>query len=112
MIDFSRLFFRFRFVLILLLPFNLQGQSGVWIWINGTDSINARGVNGIQGIPSVNNHPSCVYEPCDWKDKLGNFWILNGNTGYLWKYNPITNEWTWEKGSKNHNPKYGKKGQP
>ena len=75
------------------------------------------GVYGTQGIPSVNNHPPGAYEYVDWKDLQGNFWIYGA--GYpsmndLWKYNPVTNEWTWVKGSQTagQNPVYGILGVP
>jgi len=74
-------------------------------------------VHGIQGVPSVNNHPPHAYEACEWKDKLGNFWAyMGGNSGGadLWKYNPVTNEWTWVKGNAllGQQPVYGLKGVP
>ncbi|MBK6447326.1 MAG: hypothetical protein IPF81_19170 [Bacteroidetes bacterium] len=57
------------------------------------------------GIPDTANYPPAVYEPCDWYDKRGNFWVFGGysyvfgsNMADLWKYNPLTNEWTWMKG--------------
>src|SRR5882724_11692503 len=81
------------------------GQGGIWTWISGDSLVNSAGVYGIQGIPSTGNHPPELYEPCEWKDKQGNFWMYGGfDTGGsdysdLWKYNPLTNEWTWVKGS-------------
>ncbi len=76
-------------------------QSGVWTWISGDSTANAGPVYGTQGIPSVNNHPAALYEYAEWKDKQGNFWLYGGMVPAfidLWKYNPVTNEWTWVKG--------------
>src|SRR5690348_13100264 len=84
-----------------------SGQGGTWTWVSGDSSSTASGVFGIQGVPSVNNHPPRIYEAVDWKDKQGNFWIYGGDMDSaifsiysdLWKYDPLTNEWTWVKGS-------------
>jgi hypothetical protein len=78
---------------------------GEWTWMSG-DTISGRSpVYGIQGVPSIFNHPPSVYEGCEWTDSLGNFWFYGGinsdstgmiyTYGDLWKFNPLTNEWTW-----------------
>ncbi len=56
----------------------IYAQGGTWTWISGDSMPNAPGVYGTQGVPSINNHPPAVYEPCEWKDKQGNFWIYGG----------------------------------
>ena len=91
------------------------GQGGTWTWISGDSTLDSHGVYGTQGMPSVNNHPPGEYEPIEWKDKQGNFWIYGGtypNIDDLWKYSPFTNEWTWVKGDStiNKHPVYGIKG--
>ncbi|MBL0052493.1 MAG: hypothetical protein IPP29_13785 [Bacteroidetes bacterium] len=43
---------------------------------SGSSNANAAGVYGAQGVLSVNNHPPAVYEPCEWKDKQGNFGFI------------------------------------
>src|SRR5688500_16568539 len=78
-------------------------QGGTWTWISGSNTPGAAASYGPQGVPSVNNHPPGGYEPTEWKDKNGNFWLYGGwsfpkNYSDLWKYNPTTNEWTWVKG--------------
>src|SRR4051812_22463553 len=93
------------FVFIYILSFLMHAalaQSGMWTWVSGSNTKGAAGAFGTQGIPSVNNHPPGLYEPAEWKDKQGNFWIYGGfspNYSDLWKYNPITKEWTWVKGN-------------
>jgi len=106
----------FIFQLTLLQFYSSFGQSGEWTWLSG-DSIGGSGaVYGIQGVPSVNNHPPGGYEYIEWKDKQGNFWVHSGWIFYadLWKYNPATNEWTWVKGNglMNQAPVYGTQGVP
>ena len=107
------------FFIIQFLILNLQnsfGQAGEWTWISGDTISGSPGVYGTQGIPSVNNHPPAGYEYLDWKDKQGNFWVYSGWTGYhdLWKFNPLTNEWTWVKGNgiAGQAPVYGIQGVP
>src|SRR5689334_1296619 len=106
--------------LCLLFTFSFKisfSQGGVWTWISGDSAINGPGIYGTQGIPSVNNHPPPLYEYSEWKDLQGNFWVYGGwdpQYNDLWKYNPITNEWTWVKGDQTGNlpPVYGTQGVP
>ena len=88
-----------------ILYINCFGQVGEWTWISGDNYFQSAGHYGIQGIPDTANYPPAVYEPCDWQDQQGNFWVFGGfcshfnrDMGDLWKYNPSTNEWTWMKG--------------
>src|ERR1022692_2052154 len=114
----KRIFFLF---LLQSLIFNLPssfGQSGIWTWISGDSTFNAQGVYGSQGSPSTYNHPPGAYGMAEWKDKDGNFWVYGGTWPYsyndLWKYNPLTNEWTWMKGTASiaQPPTYGTRGAP
>jgi hypothetical protein len=96
---------------------NAFSQGGTWTWISGDSTSNAAGVYGIQGVPSVANHPAAGYECEEWKDKQGNFWIYGSTFSQksdLWKYNSATNEWTWVKGSglSGQPPVYGSLGIP
>ena len=83
-------------------------QAGEWVWIKGDSVPNQPGNFGVQGVPSPTNNPPSLYEPCEWTDLNGNFWLFGGlgniggnGVGYgdLWKYDPLNNEWTWMKGS-------------
>ncbi|CAN5555578.1 hypothetical protein BH11BAC1_BH11BAC1_24340 [soil metagenome] len=90
-------------------------QGGIWTWISGDSNSNSLGVYGTQGVPSVNNHPPANFGYVDWKDRQGNFWVFGGGFpeySDLWKYDPLTNEWTWVKGNGIANlfPTYGTKG--
>ncbi len=83
---------------------NSFAQAGEWTWMHGDSVTNQPGNFGIQGLPSPSNIPPCLYEPCEWTDLNGNFWLYGGADGVsnqyadLWKYNPAANEWTWMKG--------------
>ena len=77
--------------------FSFSQNPGEWVWLRG-DSLGVANF-GIQGVPSALNNPPLVYEACEWTDFNGNFWLYSGDgTAALWKYDPITNEWTWMKG--------------
>jgi PKD repeat protein len=98
----------FRFFIALICILNpifigtVFSQSGMWTWISGSQAAGASAVYGTQGVPSINNHPAGGYEQIQWKDKQGNFWVYGGAYSYLddlWKYDPVTNEWTWMRGS-------------
>ncbi|MFI5217957.1 MAG: kelch repeat-containing protein [Bacteroidia bacterium] len=78
-----------------------------WTWMKGSGIGGDLGNYGIQGIPSpINNPPSRGWGAVSWVDLQGNFWMFGGlksDSAYtvyndLWKYDPITNEWTWMKG--------------
>jgi galactose oxidase-like protein len=103
-----------KFLVIVVLIFcanTTYGQFGMWTWMNGDDTIHSDGNFGTLGVPSILNSPPSLYEPCEWKDQQGNFWLfggfhygvvatnpIHGDQNNLWKYNPLTNEWTWIKG--------------
>jgi N-acetylneuraminic acid mutarotase len=81
-----------------------------WTWIKGSNVTNQNGVYGTIGVASASNNPGGRMDMVWWKDNNGNFWLLGGygfaetGTGNglndLWKYDPLTNEWTWMNGSK------------
>ncbi len=75
---------------------------GEWTWMKGSNTTNSPGSLGTQGISSPANDPRAVYEACEWTDLNGNFWLFGGRTNNyfsdLFKYDPLTNEWTWMKG--------------
>jgi|SRR6185436_6511501 len=79
-------------------------QAGEWVWIKGDSLGNQPGNFGVQGVPNPANNPPGFYEPCVWKDLNGNFWLFGGMDfnafpyNDLWKYDPVSNEWTWMKG--------------
>jgi PKD repeat protein len=74
------------------------------MWLHGSNVVNSAGSYGIQGVSSPANVPPAFYEACEWTDLSGNFWLLGGyhnaaSYGDLWKYDRITNEWTWMRGT-------------
>jgi hypothetical protein len=97
-----------------------KGQAGQWTWINGNNTPNDTGYHGILGVPSPLNKPPAMFEPCQWTDLNGNFWMYGGFSlpvyflNDLWKYDPLTNEWTWMSGTNTPNDpgSYGVQGIP
>ena len=84
-------------------------STNEWTWVGGSNLIDQLGLYGTQGVPSSTNCPGARYLSSSWKDFSGNFWLFAGG-GFpavgsaallndLWRYNPITNQWTWMKGS-------------
>jgi gliding motility-associated-like protein len=89
-----------------------------WTWMSGDNTINASGIYGTKGVPSVNNKPGARVGSFSWADNAGNFWLFGGHDkafsyfNDLWKFNPTTGEWTWMKGENVPNSLgvYGAKG--
>ena len=85
----------------------LNAQSGAWVWMNGSKVPNSAGTYGTQGVASVNNSPPALYQAGQWTDKQGNLWIYGGAHNFeldttfsdLWKFDPLSNTWTWVKGT-------------
>ncbi len=76
-----------------------------WTWMSGSNSFNATGIYGTQGIPAPANVPGSRRETnASWTDATNNLWMFGGIddvTGTLsdmWKYNIASNEWTWMSG--------------
>lgn len=94
-----------------------------WTWIKGDSTINEVGNYSTPGIEDATNKPGARYGSQSWTDAGGNLWLLGGygynsiNSGLLndiWKYNPVTNNWTWIKGDNSIDQFeiYGTKGIP
>lgn len=95
-----------------------------WTAIKGTISVSVYPIWGTKGVPSPTNNPgSRALGAASWVDNNGKFWLFggygytaagNGNFDDLWKYDPLTNEWTWISGDKiiNKIGVYGTQGIP
>ncbi len=97
-----------------------QISTNTWTWMHGPTGTFAAPVYGTQGIPSINNNPGQRGECCaNWVDSNNNLWLFGGfangpSMNDLWRYNIVTNEWTWMKGANTVNQPgiYGTKGVP
>lgn len=91
-----------------------------WTFMKGTTAPNARGEYGFQGSGNSATRPGSRFLAQAWTDGTGKFWLLGGH-GYatstsvsgflqdLWRYDPMTDTWTWINGSNglDQNAKHG-----
>lgn len=85
-------------------------SSDEWTWISGDSTTDSKPVYGIKGVPDDKNTPGSLSNGEYWTDSSGNFWLYGP---VLWKYNPVTYQWTWITGdSVNNGRVYGTKGVP
>jgi N-acetylneuraminic acid mutarotase len=87
--------------------------SGGWIWFGGSNTAQAVGVYGTQGVGAAANVPGARRDAVGWTDAAGNLWLFggwgsdsNGTVGYLndlWEYSFSSSEWVWIKGSSTAN---------
>lgn len=118
----KKLILRFLFAAILFLGFSGKSFSqGTWTWMHGSSSPNAPGNFGTMFIPSPTNDPPGMYKPFSWTDQQGNFWVFGGFNSIifqchsaLWKFDPLTNMWTWMGGQSTYSAPgiYGTQGVP
>ena len=101
---------------------NFDPATNQWTWVSGDSTAGQPGVYGSKGIPDPGNKPAARQGAVAWSDNSDNVWIFGGfnsaNGGKvlndLWKYNTLTNVWTWVSGDSTVNQKgvYGTKGLP
>ena len=112
-------------VFLILTSFSTFAQSGQWVWVKGSDTVNHTGNYGVQGLTAVGNNPSARVNSAYWTDLDGNFWLFGGliqRLGQpniilndLWKFDPSTELWTWVHGPQlntNTGGQYGIQGIP
>lgn len=94
-----------------------NSASNEWTWMSGSNSVNASGVYGTEGVAAATNTPGARVYAATWYDAAGNIWLFGGanGAGYfndLWKYSPGTGEWTWVSGDNtlDHAGVYGTEG--
>jgi hypothetical protein len=79
-----------------------------WTWISGI-AASALPVFGSLGVTDNANTPGSRAGSATWTDANGKFWLFGGYAlvtlglsvapfSDLWKYDPITNQWTWMNG--------------
>jgi len=90
--------------------------SAAFTWIGGSNTSDAGGDYGSQGIAAASNVPGARHAPVTWTDAAGNLWLFGGVGSPifndLWEYSPASGEWTWIGGSATANAKgvYGTQG--
>ncbi len=83
--------------------------TGNWTWMKGTDVVDQIGTYGTVLTPATANTPGGRIGSATWMDTSGNLWLFGGlgrdslgseeDLNDLWKYDPVTGNWTWMKGS-------------
>jgi N-acetylneuraminic acid mutarotase len=90
-----------------------QNVPGEWAWMGGSSTVPSElsaqpGVYGTLGTPAQGNTPGGREYALGWTDSSGNFWLFGGLLPFssqwnylndLWKFDPVTSEWTWISGS-------------
>lgn len=89
---------------VAITSFSKAQAPGEWTWIKGSNLTESPGNFGTQGISMPTNNPPALYEAYEWTDLNGNFWLFGGVSptnvqNALWKFDPLTNNWTWIRGS-------------
>ncbi|MDZ4664927.1 MAG: kelch repeat-containing protein [Bacteroidota bacterium] len=98
---------------------NLQGvwsdmwkynpSTNQWTWVKGPGIKNTNGFYGTKSIPSSSTTPGGrAWGISTWIDNNGKFWLyggagfdafgIQGALSDLWKFDPITTQWTWVHG--------------
>lgn len=91
------------------LEWEFPGECDRWVWLNGASTFGGYGVYGVKRVAAISNIPG-ARESHNFVAG-GNASYLFGGDGYdyvgsksflddLWKYDIITNMWTWVAGSK------------
>lgn len=85
-------------------------STNEWTWMKGSTNTLAPPVFGSQGVASPSNTPGSRGTYASWVDCAGDFWMFGGtdfgSNAYadLWKFDPVTVEWTWMDGTSTPNP--------
>jgi PKD repeat protein len=81
-----------------------------WTWMKGSQFSAQPGVYGTIGVEDPANVPGARQVYSRWTDMNGNLWLFGGgdypnNTFFndMWRYNMLTNNWTWMNGSSMQN---------
>lgn len=84
-------------------------STNQWTWMSGESTLNNFGIYNIQGVTNINSQPGSRIDAISWYESNGTMWLFGGS-GFdgigtrgllndLWKYDPLTNRWTWMSGN-------------
>lgn len=93
-------------------------DSEQWVWIAGPNTGNNPAVLGDKGVEAETNFPGSIHSHLMWVDKDDYLWLFGGTlhrnqrSNRLWRFNPLTLNWTWMKGDEDLDSggEYGTKG--
>jgi N-acetylneuraminic acid mutarotase len=98
------------FIAFALQAFLLNAQidpTTPWTWMKGDHSIDNIGIYGTKGVAASSNKPGARTSATTWSDNSGNLWMFGGlgmsnsEQGFLndlWRFETVSNKWTWVKG--------------
>ena len=73
--------------------------TDMWTWVKGNNSVGPA-VFGTKGVPSAATNPGmCNETDCHWTDSNGDLWLYTEFNGNLWRFDPVTEMWTWINGN-------------
>ena len=97
-------------VLLLACGAGEKTPTGItWTWMSGSRLGYQAGTYGIRGVSDPLNVPGARGSAVSWSDSQGRLWLFGGEgwdseggwdlLNDLWRYDHLTNEWTWISGS-------------
>jgi gliding motility-associated-like protein len=81
-----------------------------WTWMKGPNLVNSLGVFGTQGVAAPANTPPPRAETNGtWVGNNNELWLFGAYSDDMWKYDPVSNNWTWMSGNniQNQPPVWG-----
>lgn len=82
-------------------------STNEWTWVKGSRQPSVSPVYGTRGTAAVNNTPGGRKMSASWTDTNGNLWLFGGSSSALlndlWKYDIVSNQWTWMNGDNTGN---------
>jgi len=84
-----------------------------WMWVGGSNTTDATGIYGTQGVAAAGNVPGARYYSVSWTDASGNLWLFGGAVytagggaldylhdlaNDLWTFDSTARSWTWVSG--------------
>jgi gliding motility-associated-like protein len=86
--------------------------TNTWTWMSGNSILGATPVWGALQTTTASNTPGTRQLYSRWKDRQGNFWFwagygVNGTYNDMWKYDPVSLQWTWMAGTNLTSPPSG-----
>lgn len=85
-------------------------NTGLWTWLNGSNTMNQNGTYGTLTVPAASNTPGGRSEALTWLDAAGSCWMgfgyglgattsSLGDLNDLWRFDASLNQWMWMGGS-------------
>ena len=85
------------------ISFGQVSINSQWTFVKGDQGVEVAGNYGQKGVPAATNKPGGRFFCTGWVDSSSNVWLFGGSEAVsayndLWKFSPITKNWTWISG--------------